>query len=436
MLKRYETKGDEFLKWIRDGKTSEGLEIEFKEEAGSVMKTDELAKDIISFANLAGGKICFGISNIKDFIGVSEPIRLREKIQNVVNDKCRPALDPAPVAEQIEVNEKKYLILHIEESNNKPHYFEKNNYPRIYLRADNTSRPASIEQIRKLFEERGKICYDKSLIQDATFEEFDQEQIQNFLSKRLGKNIMDITEQKGYLINLNLVQQFKDSVVPTLAGFLILSSNPWQHIPHARIRLEWMAFREIDEGRQARVIIEEDTRFTDGHLCQQIDETINFIKQHSCYEGPITIITGEGETDFEMVKGEEYPENVLREIVTNAVVHRDWGLSSQMVTVRMERNEGNYKGKIEIESPGGFIGKMRLEDLYNKKSFIRNHILVESMRTLGYAKGLGIGIITALDDLRNINSPEPFFQVNNTRFKVTILGRFSRPQKENYEFQQ
>ncbi|MEW6586640.1 MAG: ATP-binding protein, partial [Nitrospirota bacterium] len=161
MHETYETEEAELLRWLRDKRTTEGIEVEFKRAFSG--RSEELAKDIISLANTRGGKICFGIddlSELKDVIGVENPGALRETIQNVINDKCRPGLDPLPVSEEVPCSDRTVLILHVEESNNKPHYYEKNNYPRIFVRADNTSRPANIDQIQRLFEERGRISYD------------------------------------------------------------------------------------------------------------------------------------------------------------------------------------------------------------------------------------------------------------------------------------
>lgn len=57
----------------------------------------------------------------------------------------------------------------------------------------------------------------------------------------------------------------------------------------------------------------------------------------------------------------EYPVVAVRELILNALVHRDYSTHTDYtpVTIRM------FSNRIEIENPGGLYGRMTLDKLYN-----------------------------------------------------------------------
>lgn len=88
---------------------------------------------------------------------------------------------------------------------------------------------------------------------------------------------------------------------------------------------------------------------------------------------------------------EDYPEVVLRELLINAIAHRDYS-RQQIIEIR------KYPTYLEVESPGGFPAGVN-EHNYLKKTNPRNPNIMDVFREVNYAEKAGSGfdkIFTAL----------------------------------------
>lgn len=78
-----------------------------------------------------------------------------------------------------------------------------------------------------------------------------------------------------------------------------------------------------------------------------------------------------GPYGFEIVQ--RYPVRVLREVITNAVIHRDYHLASD-IHIRL------FDNRIEVESPGLFPGQITVANLLTSRPYNRNPLLVNHLR--------------------------------------------------------
>ncbi len=79
-----------------------------------------------------------------------------------------------------------------------------------------------------------------------------------------------------------------------------------------------------------------------------------------------------------------YPEVAVREILLNAVLHRDY---QSHTPVRFYW----FSDRIEIQSPGGLYGEVTKDSLTRRNSY-RNPVIAEAMKSLGYVNRFGYGI--------------------------------------------
>lgn len=80
-----------------------------------------------------------------------------------------------------------------------------------------------------------------------------------------------------------------------------------------------------------------------------------------------------------------YPELALREGLLNAFCHRDYRLNGP-ITVKQ------FSGRIEITSPGGFIGGVRPDNILHHPSAPRNPLLVEALIALRLVNRSNLGV--------------------------------------------
>lgn len=80
-----------------------------------------------------------------------------------------------------------------------------------------------------------------------------------------------------------------------------------------------------------------------------------------------------------------FPEEVVREGLLNAVVHRSY-VESEGITLRL------YRDRLEIGSPGGFIGGITPENILTHEPRRRNRLLAEALQHVGAVNRMGLGV--------------------------------------------
>ena len=119
----------------------------------------------------------------------------------------------------------------------------------------------------------------------------------------------------------------------------------------------------------------------------------------------------------------EIPEEVLREAIANAVIHREYGdrFCGQSIAVDV------FDDRIEVTNPGGLYGGKTRENLFDGSSRCRNATLVKLMSLVPLpdgagspAEGNGSGIPMMVDAMRAHGLAEPLFCPGFDRFKVVL----------------
>lgn len=196
-----------------------------------------------------------------------------------------------------------------------------------------------------------------------------------------------------------------DEPTPTIAGMLTLGIRPQDFIPGAYIqflRLDGLSLADPDP-----VIDEKVIDGSLGDVLRRIDE-----KLASHNRVRVRIDEGPLETRYP-----DYPLLALQQLVRNAVMHRNYEGTNAPVRVMW------FNDRIEIVSPGGPYGAVT-ERNFGQPGLAdyRNPTIAEVMRVLGFVQKFGIGIATALGELRRNGNPDVIFDVQPT----TVLCRVDR----------
>ncbi len=109
----------------------------------------------------------------------------------------------------------------------------------------------------------------------------------------------------------------------------------------------------------------------------------------------------------------DYPLNALREVILNAVTHRDYEHFHAPVRVLW------FDDRIEVTSPGGPYGVVTKET-FDQRNDYRNPALAAAMKTLGYVNRFGRGITLVRVALEQNGNPPAEFQVEDTYWSVTV----------------
>ena len=110
-----------------------------------------------------------------------------------------------------------------------------------------------------------------------------------------------------------------------------------------------------------------------------------------------------------------YPEWAIRELFTNAIMHRDYE-SNTPVHFYM------FSDRIEIQNPGGLYGEVTQENFPDRSSY-RNPILAEALKNLGFVNRFGYGVNRAQSILKKAGHPPAEFTFDRNGLSVQVYGR-------------
>lgn len=112
----------------------------------------------------------------------------------------------------------------------------------------------------------------------------------------------------------------------------------------------------------------------------------------------------------------EIPIEALREVIVNAIVHRDY-------SIRDSIKIAIFDNRVEITSPGNLPRSLDIDMIKKGRSEIRNVVIARFFKELGFIEQWGTGIrkIIALCVQNNLKEPE-FFD-DGTSFKVIIYRK-------------
>lgn len=356
----------------------EGYKLEFKENVNA-----DLPKELVAFANAAGGRIIIGISDDN----VKKSIKVSNAILSKIQDYARHCDPPVDVEVETHVD---YLVIHVKEGENKPYRCTKG----FYLRNGANSAKLTTREIIQIVQEEGRTRFDDSLRTDVNFEEnYDQALLNRFLKIA---NVSKSIDDTSILKNLSVVEVRESVPYFNNAGLLFFARNLTYHLYHASIVCA------LYKGIK-KVTILDRKEFAED-LISNIEDTILFLKKHLNLRIEI-----EGLRHQEIL---EIPELALREAVVNAVCHRDYFEKGANVMVEI------YDDRVEITNPGGLPKTLKPED-FGKKSVCRNSVIASLLLRSEYIEKMGTGISRIKEALKETNCPAPVFEFD-TFFTMTF----------------
>ena len=116
----------------------------------------------------------------------------------------------------------------------------------------------------------------------------------------------------------------------------------------------------------------------------------------------------------------EYPAHAVRELLVNAVAHRDYNQGGDMIHLNI------YSDRLEVISPGKLPGPVNLENLLEAR-FSRNAVLVQLLADMGFIERLGYGLNRVVSLMRQAGLRPPRFEESGGTFKVTLWGESGDP---------
>ncbi len=357
----------------------------------------DLANTLIAFANADGGRLLIGVEDDGSISGV-DPTAQREQIDALVRavyEYCTPSIQSD--SKLYPFHGTHVLVIDIPPS---PRVHNHTN-GRVFLRVLDRDQPLNADETMRVAFAKGQASYESQLVRGATLEAVDHELVKEYARLRgLDQPV------ERLLTGLNLMV---DGIL-TVAGVLLFVQEPARWLPRAGIDFLKFEGVEVNLGGAFNLIKREDLS---APLPRLIRRTWEVIEPH--------IRTRHRLQGLEMVGQPEYPDFAWREIIVNAIAHRDYSITGTSIQVRI------FDNRLEVESPGGLPGIVTVENI-RRRHFSRNPILVSVLRTWHYIEELGFGIDRVFRVMEEVGVQPPKIVDDHGVVTVTLYSAKERSQ--------
>lgn len=349
------------------------------------IKPSKLTKTIAAFANTVGGEIYIGIDETEIY-GVKQRRWRGFPDIEAANGHLQIFEELFPLGTDfnytfLQIDGEPGLVLQVSILKTKQIVKASDGVP--YIRRGAQSLPVDDdEKFKRLQLDKGVSSFESNTLNVPLEFVADSLVIYEFMIE-----VIPTTEPIPWLKKQLLI--FND--LPTVASVLLFADNPQAALPkQSGIKIYRYTTKDVEGTR-------ENLAFTplsiEGCSYKQIYEAVSKVTE-IIQSIKIYSLNGE-ETTM------QYPNETLHEIITNAVLHRDYSLASD-IHIRI------FDNRVEIESPGKLPGHVTTGNIL-KEQFARNGSLVRLINKFPNPpnQDVGEGLNTAFDAMKKMKLKEP-----------------------------
>jgi len=274
-------------------------------------------------------------------------------------------------------------------------------YKRFNSEADLTS--LLYDSLIEYLEERGIIQskpFDAAPCRGADLADIADGRIKWFLPiarRERNLNLPASASKREALTHLKLA----DDNGVTNAAILLFGADPQKHAPTAVVKCAHYHGTEVAKPIPSHQVFE-------GTLFEQVDAAADFVMSKLARSVGTRAASAAAPVKYEM------PKEAIREIIVNAVAHRDY-TSNAAVQVSV------FADRIEVWNPGSLPRGLRPADLFKPHSSEPNNPLIARPLYLAhYIENLGTGTLDVIRHCREADLPLPQFQQRGNQFVVTL----------------
>ncbi|MEE0868540.1 MAG: ATP-binding protein, partial [Ruminococcus sp.] len=228
--------------------------------------------------------------------------------------------------------------------------------------------------------------------------------------------LLELKKNKPHLAKLeekeiNRLQGFVVDNKPTVAALMLFSVYPQAYFPQLCITAVSVPGKEMSAtGSVGERFI--DNKRIEGSITQMLNDALIFVRKNMKVK---TII--DAETGMRNDRT-EYPVIAVRELVLNALIHRDYSIHTESAPITITM----YSDRMEIENPGGLYGRMTLDSLGFVSADTRNPYIAGALEIMGETENRYSGIPTIRSAMKNAGLPQPVFVNNSGVFKAILYN--------------
>ncbi|WP_300014309.1 ATP-binding protein [Pseudonocardia sp.] len=397
----------------------EPTDVEVKSGAGGLPTS--VTETISAFANGTGGTLLVGVDEGAGFVpaaGFDAPA-----IRDALADACANKVEP-PCRAPIEIEEVDgVLVVHLDvpelDPVEKPCFVSsRGTYGGSFIRGGDGDRRLSHYEVTQLLSNRSQPTFDRMAVPDATQADLDEDLVIAYLTRVRRSRGLRHDDRERFLTRLGVLTPDADGVLrPTLAGLLCFGEYPQQYFPQLFVSFVVLPTTRMGERSP------DGRRFLDNKTITGPIPTIvaDVVAMAIRNMRAGAIITGIGREDRY-----DYPLDVVRELVVNALMHRDYSPDARGAQVRVEL----YPDRLVVANAGGLFGPITVADLGSAahRSTSRNQTMAALLADIELpgsrdemlCENRGSGLLDVMAELRRVGMSPPKFDVRPGTVTVSI----------------
>lgn len=370
-------------------------ESQFIDVKGIAISPSKLTRSISAFANTDGGEL---------YIGIREEIPSKQRFwegfadQEAANGHLQAFETSFPLGKDFQYEflqspTNQGLVLHALVHKTKAIMRDSKGVP--YVRRGAQNLPCDTpEKLRNLEYLKGITSFETEQVNASKEIVTASVVVQRFISE-----VVPTTQPEPWLRKQQLLHEDR----PTAAGVLLFSDEPQAILPK-RCGIKLYQYK-TSEAQGFRAVLAFTPKTIEGCLYDQIKRAVKETKELA------ETIPKLGADSLETIR---YPEKTLHEIITNAVIHRDYSVLDD-VHIRV------FENRIEVESPGRLPAHITVDNILDER-FARNGAIVRILNKFPDApnQDVGEGLNTAFEAMHELGLKSPVIAERENSVMISI----------------
>ena len=420
----------ELAELIHNGENSG---VEFKRDD---VQPEKLAKEMAALLNLEGGHIVLGMEKDGSVSGLT---RTSEKAAEWVMEVARVHLRPPAIPYWETLNWADGKVVGVvslsADAPDKPYKCKRGASWATQIRAGTTSRDASDDEEARLYMQSGRLQYDRKPVPGASLDDLDMRRLVNYFRDFRRQSYPEEGNRDAWtrlLVNTELMYEERGRRVPSVGGLLLFSERPQRYLPQAGVSAVAYPGTLKDYDAKARETLRgplvslfpsasravgldypslpntfaESSRAVESGV---VEQAMDFVRRN-------TANTAFVDNGGQRQERWDYPLDVVREAIVNAIAHRDYTISVMDIELSI------FSNRLEVVSPGRLPNTVTVEKMLAGYRASRNELIKEVLRDYRYIEATGLGVPRKLiAGMRAHNGTVAELIEEDSRFIVRLL---------------
>jgi ATP-dependent DNA helicase RecG len=269
-----------------------------------------------------------------------------------------------------------------------------------FIRTASGRRRASRQELLRLFQAVESLYYDETLVLRAALSDLDASAFADYIQRAYHQPLVQLNiDHEGLLRNLGYIREQGGKYYPTVASILFFGRNPQRFFPHAHIVAARIPGTDFSAPPS-------DNKLIQGTAEDMLEDAVRFLRIH--------LRTLHRIQGFEPETYPELPEEALREVLVNALAHRDYTITAPIRIFV-------FDDCVEIRTPGGLPNTVTIEAIrLGAIHVVRNPIIYTLFSRLGLVTGIGTGIYRTIQQVRKFARKDPALFLEGNEFVVSL----------------